>query len=307
MGARFDLTPRLSIVLPALRGLDTVEGPLAVWDALEPREQLELVVLCPDAAAAVPGRRFVDSAGLLLHEARAKGIHASTTEFVFIAEDHCVPDELWVSAVLSRLDEGWDGIGCALRPGNDKTARGQAAFLLGYGEWLPPVVGGPARVLSGHNVVLRRQLLVELGDELAELLVVSAFLVRQLGRSHRFTLEPSATMRHFDAVDVTSQARIFAVVGMSFGAMRTRNWPSVTRPLYSLLCPVIAAAHWRRALIQFRRAGRANGLRPICLLPAAVFAAIWAAGEAIGAVRGVRRVARNASFSELKPVKSADL
>ena len=132
----------------------------------------------------------------------------------------------WADAILPRLDEGWDAIGSRLAAGVTTDARSQAAFLLGYGEWMAPLETGPTRVLPGHNVVLRRRLLLELGDELEDLLLVGAFLVRRLRPGRRMLVVAEAGMTHYDVTAFRRQLVVFQTVGRSFGAMRTRRAPT---------------------------------------------------------------------------------
>lgn len=310
MDTRADLTPRLSVVLPALAGLRTMRHVIGVWEAQPRRDALELVVLCPDGASEHerPGLLLVDSRGLELHDARARGVHAATAPYVFLAEDHCVPDRGWSDAMLQRVEAGLhDGIGCGLAPGDASTPLRQAAFLLGYGEWLRPDGGGAVQALAGYNVAWRRELLVALGDELPGLLLVGAFLSRRLARTHRVAVEPAATMRHFDPASAASIARMFAVVGCSFGAVRTAGWPRLARLAYPLAAPAVAAAHWRRAAAHYRRAGRGSGLGARSLVAAALLAALWGIGEAVGALAGTRRVAPHAWQAESRPLGAAEL
>jgi hypothetical protein len=292
---------RLSVILPALGGLDTVSVALGHWQSQSVRDELELIVLCPVVPDPPDGVRLVDASGLALHEARARGVREATADYVVLAEDHCIPDATWAEAILPHLDDDWDAIGCRLVPGDTRTARSQAAFLIGYGQWMGPLETGPAPVLPGHNVVLRRERLVELGDELEGLLVVGALLVRRLARRRRTAVVAEAAMTHFDATAFPHQLAVFGTVGMSYGAMRTRRLRAPARALLALAFPLVTAAHFRRALVQYRRAGSSNGLRPSCLPPAALFAAVWALGESLGSVLGVRRASRTAGISETKP------
>jgi hypothetical protein len=223
---------------------------------------------------------------------------------VVLAEDHCVPDPDFAAAVLRSIDEGAEILGPALRPGNPGTAIGQAAFLLGYGEWLAPPPG-PASSLPGHNVVVRRDLLMAVDDELESELMLSAFLLKRLRRAGaRSRFVPDARMRHFDYPEPGAAIRIFATVGMGFGALRTRAWPAPARVLYPFAAPAIAAKHWLRGAGQFRRAGRRSGLGFSCLLASAPLAIAWACGESVGALLGTDRVAPWVWRSEVKPVTS---
>jgi hypothetical protein len=296
------------VVLPAMLGWETVRPALRCWLDQTEIERLEIVLVAPDAdeaasrlpASVVP----VASGSLLLHEARAAGIRRSSGSHVVIAEDHCVPDPDFLTAVLRSIDEGAEILGPALRPGNPQTAIGQAAFLLGYGEWLAPP-SGPASSLPGHNVVVRRELLIDGDVELERELILSAFLVERLRRDGaRARFVPDARMRHFDYPEPGAAIRIFATVGMGFGALRTRAWPAPGRWLYPFAAPAIAAKHWLRGAREFRRAGRRSGLDFSCLLACVPLAVAWACGEAVGALLGADRVAPWVWRSEVKPVTS---
>jgi hypothetical protein len=291
-------------------GYDTVSAALDAWEAQSCRELLEILVLCPEAVEAAPlqSRQIVIVTGALhLNQARCIGVRRASADYVMLAEDHCLPDRFWAQAVLDRLEEGWDAIGPALRSGNPRTNLSQACFLLGYGQWMVPRAG-PARVLPGHNAVLRKGPLVELGPALEREMLVAAFLVRRLhGQGQRFYVEDQATMRHFDLADWKKEIRIFLAVGLGFGAIRTGRWPWAARALYWLAAPAIAARHWWRALLHYRRAGLRAGLNPSCLAAAAVLALCWACGEAAGALMGVARVAPFLSFCEIKPVAPGDV
>lgn len=305
------MKPKLSVIVPALLGYDTVLAALDSWEAQSCRDQLEILVLCPTPPKALPlppGQVLIATGSLYLHQARALGISRASADYVMLAEDHCLPDKFWAQAVLHRMAEGWDAIGPGLRSGNPETSWTQASFLLGYGQWMTPVAGGPAAVLPGHNAVLRKQPLLEWGAELEHELLIAAFLMSRLHKQdRRFYLEDQATMRHFDTPDWKKSVQIFYCVGLGFGALRTSRWPWAGRVLYWLATPAIAARHWLRALTHYRRAGAQAGLRPSCLAAACLLALAWACGEAAGALRGVGRVTPLLWLSEIKPVSRGDV
>lgn len=303
------MKPRLSVIVPALLGYDTVLAALDSWEAQSCRDQLEILVLCPTPAKALsPGHIPIASNSLLLHQARKAGILQASADYVMLAEDHCLPDRFWAQRVLDRLAEGWDVVGPALRSGNPTANWTQGSFLLGYGEWMIPVIGGPATVLPGHNAAMRKATLLELGPMLEHELLVTALLLRKLcEQGLRFYLEDKATMRHFDVPGWKKATRIFCYVGLGFGAVRSSLWPWPARILYCLAMPAIAGRHWWRALTQYRRAGAQAGLSPLCLAGAAVLAFAWGCGESAGALMGTSRVGSFVSFAETKPVARSEV
>ena len=305
------MNPRLSILLPAKLGYDTILAALDAWDAQTAREELEVLILCPEhlgptAAQAERlhrGQVVVRTGSADLHDMRALGIQRASGEYVVLAEDHCLPDPDYAAAILARLEEGWDGVGPALRPGIRATSWSDGSFLLGYGEWMEPVTQGPTAILCGWNATVRTTLLRDLADELSGLMRVGAFAISRIRQQGgRFYLENRARMRHFDPPDFTHELYLLFVVGLGFGAMRTRDWSTAARLLYPLAAPAIAFLHWKRAFTHFRRAGTAAGLRLTALAAAAVLAGAWAVGEAIGAVLGIDRVTPLLWVTEVKPV-----
>jgi glycosyltransferase involved in cell wall biosynthesis len=307
------MKPKLSVVLPALRGYDTVLAALDAWEMQTLRDRLEILILCPDqpgpaASALPPSQVLVPIGSADLHEARAMGIERASGDYVMLAEDHCLPDPGWAQAILERFEEGWDAIGSALRPGHRGDCWTEGSFLIGYGEWMMPVAGGPTKVISGWNCVIRTSVLLQFGAELAGELRLGAFLVRRLQQQgSRLYLEDRALMKHFDPPGWAYEIWLHAVVGMSFGAMRVRRWPLAARILYPLAFPAIAFLHWKRAFTQYRRAGAAAGLRPTAVAAALVFACAWGLGEAAGALLGINRVAPCFWRTEIKPVRREEV
>jgi glycosyltransferase involved in cell wall biosynthesis len=310
------MKPRLSILLPAMLGYDTVLAALDSWEAQTCRDQLEILILCPDhlgpaaaqTAALPPGQIVFPVGSADLHEARAIGIQRASGDYVMLAEDHCLPDPDWTQAILDRLEEGWDAVGPALRPGNRTSCWAEGSFLIGYGEWMMPVTGGPTEVLCGWNGTIRTELVRQLASEHADELLNGAFLVRRLHRQgHRFYLEDRARMRHFDPPGWAYEILLLAIVGLGFGAMRARRWSLPARLLYPLATPAIAFLHWKRAFAHYRRAGSGAGLRPTALGAALVLASAWGLGEAAGALMGTTRVAPHIWRTEVKPVRREDV
>lgn len=301
----------LSVVLPAKLGLPSVLPALAAWDANAGAAPMEVIILCPDgvcptaeeSAALGAYHRVLLTGDRDLHCMRALGIEHARGEYVVLAEDHCIPDPDFVSAVAARLKDGWDAVGPALRPGDFSTAWSQGSFLIGYGEWMRPARSAPTDVLCGWNGTIRTSLLRALGAELEDLLRMGAFAVRRLhAGGARFFLEERARMRHFDPPAGRTEFRLIALVGLGFGAMRTHDWPWIARLLYPLAMPMCAMLHWRRALRHYLRAGRAVGLSPSALAASGALAVVWATGEAIGSLAGIRRVQSHLWKTETKPV-----
>jgi Glycosyl transferase family 2 len=299
-----DLTPKISVIVPAMLGFDSVLAALDSWDAQTCGGQLEIIVLCPAKPThPLPSNLIALETGtLLLHEARAAGVRAATADFVMFAEDHCLPDPDCAEVLIRRIQEPWDAVGTALRSGDPRWAVTQGAFLITYGQWMLPA-GGPIAYLPGHNAALRRQLLLDLGHDLEGELLFAAFLMRRLRSEGRaFYVEDRARMRHFDPPAWRRSLRIFVTIGECCGAIRLERSSTAVRILYTLILPVIAARHFARGVIHYVRAGPRAGFGVKGIVAGGLLAWVWAWGEVAGAWKGLARVTPHGWMGEVKPV-----
>ena len=259
-----DLKPKISIILPAMLGYDSVLAALDSWEAQPCRDQLEILVLCPTRPNhPIPaGHVVVETGSMLLHEARAVGVRKAEADFVMFAEDHCLPDPECAAALILRMEESWDAIGTALRSGSPDMAVPQGSFLISYSQWMLPVRGTISH-LPGHNVVVRKQALLKLGPQLEQELLLAAFLMKRLRADGcSFYVEDQARMRHFDPPSWAQSVRIFFTIGTGYGAIRCKRSSMPERALYGLLLPLIAARHFGRGTHRLLARWFASGVRP---------------------------------------------
>lgn len=304
------LKPSLTIILPAMLGPTATRAALEAWSKLRSGERLQVLATVParfmpaDAASLglAPWIRLVNTGSATLYEARSIAAKEILGEYVFFAEDHCLPDEEWAESMLREIDGGWDVINAAFRPGNRGNAGSLGAFLIGYGEWMIPIASGKIAVSCAHNMCIRTSLLKRLCADSFDQLEAGIPLARRIREmGARIYLSSDACMRHFDSNSWRSCAREFTHLGLACGVWRTAHWPRLARWLYPLAIPAIAALHFRRAAVQYRRAGRECGLPLSALFAAACWALIWASSEAVGCFGTRRQAADWIAQAEIKP------
>ena len=258
------LMPKLSVLLPALGGLETVRTALDRWQSQASASGLELIVPCPDGVDTADGLRVVDTARpcSTRRVRAASGNPPPSTS----SSPRTVPSGRgWAATILPRLDEGLGRNRLPPRRRRHDRARSQAAFLLGYGEWMAPLETGPTCVLPATRRPAPPPPRSGSETSQSDLLVVGAFLVQRLRVGRRMLVVAEAGMTHYD--ERRSAGSSSSRRWRSFGALRTAG-VDPARVAYAAAFPFLAAAHWRRALAQYRRAGRSNGMRARCLAPA---------------------------------------
>ena len=297
----------LSAIVITPDSLQTVSRTLACLRAQTMASEVEIVLVGPEQAIreAEAGRadrgfggfRTVVAAGSrLTTEARAAGVRAAGSPVVVLTEDHSWPEPAWAEALLRAHREGCLVAGPAVVNANPHSILSWANFIVEYSEWMAPCGTAGVAHLPGHNSSYRRDLLLAIGDGLAEELEAETLLHWQLHETGgRLTVAADAITRHLNFSQAWPSIRVRMNSGHLFAGMRRRRWTLWRRLAYAAGWPLIPIVRFARILRRLRRPGRA-GLVPGFSYPVALgLLVVDAAGECLGYLFGPGRAAERIS------------
>ena len=261
---------QLSIVL-ATDAYETLRPVIASLRRQVDREHLEVVIIAPleslgrvdssqlEGFGAV--RVVAVSAPLSLPRARAAGVRAASAPIVFVGETHCFPEPDMCNRLLAGFtDERCAAVVPAILNANPTTALSWASYLTDYGGWGPGRTSGQLEQALKYNGAYRRDVLLELGDRLADLLDANneelwPILHRQ-GYHSRF--DRDARANHVNATNLRVMLQIRFFTGALIGAQRARRWTWLRRLMYVVGSPLIPGVLvWRaRSNIRFGAPGQ---------------------------------------------------
>jgi len=261
---------RLSIVL-ATDTYDTLRPVIASLRRQINREQLEIVIVAPaetlghidcsqlEGFGAV--RTTLISAPLLLPRARAAGVRAASAPIVFLAETHCFPEPDMCHRLLAGFtDAHCAAVAPAIVNANPKTALSWASYLTDYGSWGPERRSGQIEQPLKYNGAYRRDVLLELGDRLDELLDANNEELWPIlhRKGYHSCFDRNARANHVNATKLRVMVQIRFCAGALIGAQRARRWTWLRRLMYVAGSPLIPAVLvWRaRSNVRFAAAGR---------------------------------------------------
>jgi hypothetical protein len=262
----------LLIVAPDARKLELVEeelGPFACWRIVE-----------------------IGSTGAFAHaRANAAAIRVAAAPLVALAEDHAFPHPKWAEAFVARhAESAYAAVGPVVANANPRTLTSWSDLMIGYGPWLEPQAGGCVEFLPGHNSCYRRDILLQYGDRLEEMMQAETVLHWDLrSKGHRLYLEPKARLSHtnFGMVKVWMDVQYHA--GRSFAGARAAGWGWKRRVAFFLGSPLIPLVRLRRILGHPRPAECPSMLR---LLPVLWMGLVMdGVGQMAGYLRGSGRSA----------------
>jgi diadenosine tetraphosphatase ApaH/serine/threonine PP2A family protein phosphatase len=287
--------PALSVILPTPDEFETIRRTVAALRAQTIWDRLELVIVAPTDSISVDPAAVAGFAGVQVlavgritstNAARVAGIRVARAPIVALAEDHCFPEPEWAASLLAAHGIGCAAVGPALRNGNPRTAVSWANYLAEYGRWVGQAAG-EIEQLPGHNSSYRRELLLEYGGDLVQLMEAESVMQEMLRqRGERLLFEPAARANHYSFSLWRSSVRLRFHSGRLFAGHRVRAWNRSRRLMYIVGSPLIPLVRLRRIL---RVVGRADSCRvplgrlaPVLLL----LLSIDAAGELVGYLTG---------------------
>lgn len=261
---------RLSIVL-ATDTYDTLRPVIASLRRQIDREQLEIIIVAPPETLGRIDVSQLDGFGavrvetvpapLLLQRARAAGVRAASAPIVFLGETHCFPEPDMCNRLLAGFtDAHCAAVAPAIVNANPKTALSWASYLTDYGSWGPGRTSGPIEQPLKYNGAYRRDVLLELGDRLEDLLDANnEELWPTLHRKgYHSCFDRDARANHVNATKLRVMVQIRFCTGALIGAQRARRWTWLRRLMYIAGSPLIPAVLvWRaRSNIRFAAAGQ---------------------------------------------------
>jgi hypothetical protein len=274
---------RLEILLvaPSRQALGLIESDLTVFHSYKVIEVGDIRVLSSAKATAVP-------------EANAP--------LVAFAEDHCFPEPDWAEALIEAHRRGYAAVGPVMRNANPATSLSWAGLFLHYGCCLQPVVSGCCTNLPWHNISYSRDLLLEYGAGLTDMLLAEGILLDELrSRGYKLHLEPAATTHHVNISILSSWVRHAFWGGRLFASLRAQkqNWPVWRRLVYIAGSPLIPLIRLYRVLQTIRQVGKGALLPRV--IPAILAGLLpHALGETVGYMVGQGRTAERYSYFETK-------
>lgn len=300
-------TPKLSIVVGVVS--DTIGGRtttapltqcLAALQAQRPDATIEILVTAhplvdglTQARAAFPDVRWLilddlatkrDGCNGREHhdEMRARGLAAARGRVVALLEDHEVPADDWIAAVLAEDWTRYGAIGGAIE-NRVPSALNWAVYFCDFGRYQNPVVDGPSAMASDAHVAYRRDVLERVRDAwhptFREPAVHAAIRAAGLG----LALSPRLVVyQQRRGLTVRTALVERFVWGRSYGAQRATAWSAGRRLAAGAAFPIIWALLLARVVrtAAARPRSRAGLVRALPALPLLV--AAWSAGEAIG-------------------------
>jgi glycosyltransferase involved in cell wall biosynthesis len=285
--------PEVSVVVASFSGEAALRRCL---ESLEPQTaEAELIVAAGVEAAAVdrlqarfPRLTLVRAPrGTSAFRLRAIGLEQARGRLVVLTEDHCTAAPGWLEALRAHHRAGHAVVGGSVENGLSDGSYDWALYLCEYAAHMPPLGDGPARALSGVNVAYERDVLAGCRGVWQEAFYENEVHDAMRAAGHGLRRSGQARVSSHLALPLREAAAHLFRGGRRFGGYRRARSSGPLRallPVGALALPglltwrVVRAVAARRPR---RLAATARGLPYIVALNSA-----WAAGEAVGYLRG---------------------
>ena len=297
--------PALTVILPTWDTFDALRTTVHHLTAQTVAGAIELIICAPSAeraavdAEAVRGLHSVRvlEAGPLkeMGPVRARAVREASADIVAFAEDHCFPYPDWAEALLAAHAAPHAAVGPAVHNANPESNISWADLLVEYGRWVAPGRRREVEMLPGHNSSYKRDVLLQYGQELDNMMETETVLFWDLRRrGYTLLFEPAARVMHTNFTRLGPYLQVQWHLGRAFGGRRAEPWSVARRAAYALASPAIPfirLSHVVRGAITNRVPfRRLVSILPILLAGLAVDCIAQATGAAFGAGRSTVRL-----------------
>ena len=245
--------PKMSAILVTHRYSECLRWALDRLRAQTIASELECVIVapartavegCEEAVRDLCGYQVVEHGVGSAGAAKAAGVRAARAPLVVFMEDHSYPDPGWAEALIKAHERGeFAAVGPVVLNANPATSGSWGCFLVYYGQYMRTLPPQKVRHLPGNQSCYRRELLLEYGPRLADMLQAEIVLHHELlakGKSLR--QEPAAKVRHLNYSRIGPAMREYFLASRVFASERRRPWSRFRRAVYaagSILLPLI--------------------------------------------------------------------
>lgn len=284
------MTARISIILPT----DTAATIRPVLDHLRAQalgHDVELVVVIPNTEAGMLDDNEVTIVPVKsiypLSQARAAGVHAASSQFVFMGETHSFPRVGMFRAIAAAHEDGATIVVPALENENPGGLVSWAGFLSGYASWARGRERGEIDSAPLFNVSYSKSFLLDFGESLDRVLLIREDIRRRVAAANgTIFFEPAAAIGHVNISRARDWLSQRVVAGRTIGSVRSAHWASGRRLAYAIAFPLIPVVllrkHWRGISRTLRGNRVSHAVLPV--LAFGMFFQAW--GEMLGYLLG---------------------
>jgi hypothetical protein len=227
-------------------------------------------------------------------EGMATAVRAARAPYVTYLEEHGTHDPAWAERLLAAFDAGYEVVTFAMANGNPESLTSWAHLYGQFGFVVEPVESRETDMVSGHHTAYRRDLLLEYGERLHEMLEDESALAMDLhARGVRMVIAGDALSYHLNLTKIVPLMKLDYRGMRSFAATRSHGWSWGRRLLYACGTPLVPLLRMRRSLAAVWRTGRQRQLMPGIVLPMALAMAAGGWGELAGYLLGRGRSAED--------------
>ena len=154
-------------------------------------------------------------------------MRAASAPIVFLGETHCFPEPDMCNRLLAGFtDEHCAAVVPAIVNANPKTALSWASYLHRLWQLGPGRTSGPLEQPLKYNGAYRRDVLLELGDRLDDLLDANNEELWPIlhRKGYHSCFDRDARANHVNATKLRAMVQIRFCAGALIGAQRARGW-----------------------------------------------------------------------------------
>ena len=256
--------PALSAIIIIPDTFETVRSTIKYLREQTIVDQIEIIFVVPSLKLIVLDENYLDvfhswraiEIGSITSTASAfvSGIRSACAPIVALNEDHSFPDANWAESLIIAHRGPWAAVAPLLLNGNPVKMLSWADHYQAHHEWCNRELSGEVSFLPWHNSSYKRDILLQYGQELENLMQVESFLHRDLrSKGYRLLLESNTCNKHLSIERWSDWIPARYYVGRQYAGTWSKEWSWPRRLLFAIASPSIPFIRMWRAMKNIRR------------------------------------------------------
>lgn len=289
------ISPRMSVIIVTPDNYETIRKTMQSLLLQTVREQLEIIIVAPcGAELGLVESELKDFLQFRVVEvevekieasgfARAEGVLIASAPIVVFAEDHAYPAPNWAEVLINTHQNPWAAVAPAVCNANPGSIVSWVSYISGFHLWMDTKSAGVLEDLPWRNSSYKREILMDYGSKLEEMLVAESVMHWDLQRKgYQLYFQPQAKLYHLNFTHLFPMLQEQFYVGRLFAAARARHWHFLRRLVYVGGAPLIPLVKLWRILPTFLQTTLQHNLLPQILPPFLLGLVMSAVGEMLG-------------------------
>lgn len=214
------------------------------------------------------------------------GLSHATGEIIALTDTSCLVSSSWVANIIRAHSLPTQVIGGSVEPSGSMSVLDWTAYFCDYGQFMHPMQAGPAKVLPGNNISIKRSALTKSSELLNPAFRKTLWCEKLHSAGEQIHSQPEIETYFSDSVRMVPFLTRRYRNARCFAGIRSKEMTKLKRLFYVAGVPLLVCVLIKRTVVSILLKGRYKRQLILSIPFLGLASFIWSLGEACGYLTG---------------------